>query len=258
MAFAHVFFNALVFFTRLPAPGWVIYDALHQRRAVSHAPLIGWLVGALAALVLLACAYILPLPVAVVLSLISAVLITGALHEDGFADVCDGFGASRDKSRILAIMKDPRIGVYGALGLGLMLVLKYSVLVEIGRGSGLNDLALVLIAGHSVSRFAAVSLIYSQDYVSCEKESKSAAMTGGLAGADFLFALCCALLPFLLLIYHGRLWFLSALLAVLLVRVLLARLFLRRLGGYTGDCLGCVQQVSEAGFYIWICALVEL
>ncbi len=138
-----------------------------------------------------------------------------------------------------------------------MLLLKYSVLIEIGGMIGIQALALMLIVGHSVSRFAAVSLIYSQDYVSDKESSKSGTMTSRIGRTDLLFALCCALLPFFLIVYIGRPELLSALLPVLLVRVLLARWFLHRLGGYTGDCLGCVQQVSEVGFYIFICMLVQ-
>ncbi len=89
------------------------------------------------------------------MAIIAGILLTGALHEDGFADVCDGFGGGMGKQRILEIMKDSHIGVYGVLGLLLMLLLKISVLSAMPAAA----VPLVLLAGHSISRLSPLLLM---------------------------------------------------------------------------------------------------
>lgn len=246
-----LFFLALQFFTRLPIPAWVGFRDEWLGQIARFFTLVGWLVGAVSALTAWAAALFLPPLPALLLALIAGVLVTGALHEDGFADVCDGFGGGTTRERVLEIMRDSRIGVYGALGTGLLLALKLSCLAALPGGG----LVLALLAGHPLSRTLAAGLMWRFDYA--QSAGKAAPVARRISGGEFLFAVSCGLLP------AGALGFLHLLawqallvgsVLALVLALYLARMFLRRIGGYTGDCLGAVQQLSETGFYLGLCS----
>src|SRR3989338_8985606 len=126
-----IFLTAIMFYTRIPVPRWVDHSQEYLNESTRYFPLMGWIVGSWAAMAFYAAHFVFPLTVSVLLSMIASILITGAFHEDGFADMCDGFGGGGDKMQVLEIMKDSRIGTYGALGLMLMVVLKFIVLCAI-------------------------------------------------------------------------------------------------------------------------------
>ena len=240
-------FAALRFFTRLPVLAWVGHDAEQLNHAARYFPLVGILVGAIGALVTELAALALPIGVAVLLGMAATVLTTGGFHEDGFADSCDGFGGGWDKGRVLAIMKDSRIGSHAAIGLGLLLLTKWNVLVEIDATFGPPLLAMTLVAGHAVSRLASTVLIRFLDYVRDDDSSKSKPLARRMTGGELAIAALCGLAPCLLLPPADLL---AALAATALVTLFAARYFLRRIGGYTGDCLGATQQVAELAFYL--------
>jgi adenosylcobinamide-GDP ribazoletransferase len=241
------FFAALRFFTRLPVPAWVGHSQDQLDHAARYFPLVGILIGGIGAAVTELAALALPLGVAVLLGMAATIRATGAFHEDGFADSCDGFGGGWEKAQVLAIMKDSRIGSYAALGVGLMLLAKWSTLVEIDTAFGPPFLALALIAGHAASRLASTVLIYFLDYVRDDDSSKSKPLAQRMAGHELAIAVICGLAPCLLLPLGDML---AALASAALATLLAARYFLRRIGGYTGDCLGATQQVSELAFYL--------
>jgi adenosylcobinamide-GDP ribazoletransferase len=237
------FFAAVRFFTRLPVPAWVGHSEAQLNGAARYFPLVGLLVGAFGAAVTYAAALALPDSIAVLLGMAATLLATGAFHEDGFADACDGFGGGWDKAQVLLIMKDSRIGSYGAIGIGMMLLAKWNGLMELQP----EILPLALIAGHAVSRFASTTLIYALDYVRDDATGKSKPLATRMGAAPLgvaaLFGvLPCALLPLPEIGY--------ALAAVAIVTLLAARYFVHRIGGYTGDCLGATQQVAELAFYL--------
>ena len=241
------FFAALRFFTRLPVPAWVGHSAEQLNHAARYFPLVGIIVGAIGAAVTEVAALALPIGVAVLLGMAATVLATGGFHEDGFADSCDGFGGGFDKARVLAIMKDSRIGSYAAIGLVLLLLSKWNVLVEIDAAFGPPLLALTLIAGHAASRLASTVLIYFLEYVRDDDSSKSKPLAQRMSGGELAIATLCGLAPCLLLPPGDML---CGLAAAALAALLAARYFLRRIGGYTGDCLGATQQIAELAFYL--------
>lgn len=114
-----LFFIALQFFTRIPVPAWVGYSPLWLQQSSRYFTAVGWVVGSVSALVYFAAAQVWPQLIAVVLACIASIWLTGAFHEDGFADVCDGFGGGSNAQQVLEIMKDSRIGAYGTIGIGL-------------------------------------------------------------------------------------------------------------------------------------------
>lgn len=241
------FFAALRFFTRLPVPAWVGHSDDQLNHAARYFPLVGLIVGAIGALATELAVLALPIGVAVLLGMAATIVVTGGFHEDGFADACDGFGGGWDKAQVLAIMKDSRIGSYAAMGLGLMLLGKWNALVELDAAFSPPMLALALVAGHAVSRLASTMLIAYLDYVRDDAGAKSKPLARRMDGGELAFATLCGLAPCLLLPLADML---TALAAVALATLLAARYFLRRIGGYTGDCLGATQQLTELAFYL--------
>lgn len=293
------FFAALRFFTRLPVPAWVEHSQAQLNHAARYFPLVGMIVGGMGALVTLLCALVLPWSLALVFGMAATVLTTGAFHEDGFADSCDGFGGGWEKSQILNIMKDSRVGSYAVIGVVLLLLAKWNALVEILHDERLGGLlpilqiswpfdwlsaeavpelpvfspelpfefgsepsavpfseflpavfpaalAFAMIAGHAVSRFAATLLIATLAYAREDETAKSKPLAQKMGRGELLLAAFFGLSPCLLLPWSAA--FMGVLLA-LLTAGFAARYFVRRIGGYTGDCLGAVQQLSELAFY---------
>jgi adenosylcobinamide-GDP ribazoletransferase len=237
------FFAAVRFFTRLPVPAWVGHSDAQLNHATRYFPLVGWIVGLIGVLVTWLAARVLPPSMAVLLGMAATVLVTGAFHEDGFADSCDGFGGGWNREQALAIMKDSRIGSYGAIGVCLLLLGKWNALYE------LNILVLpALLAAHAISRAAAVTLIYRLEYVR-DESGKSKPLAVRLSRGELLMAWSFGLLPLIFLPWWSAL---QGLAAVLLVTWLAARYTRRRIGGYTGDVLGATQQLSEFAFYLGV------
>jgi adenosylcobinamide-GDP ribazoletransferase len=237
------FFAALGYFTRLPVPGWVGYSADGLARAARFLPAIGLLVGGVGALVFWLALHVWMQPVAVVLAMVATIALTGAFHEDGLSDTADGLGGGWDKAKILAIMKDSRVGSYGVIAIVLALLGKFALLATLPAG----QVAAALIAGHAVSRFCAVSLMVTMDYARDDEASKARPVAARLGAGALVFALVFAALPLVLLVPEQVL---PAVALAALATIWLAAKCRRWLGGYTGDCLGAVQQVAEIAFYL--------
>ncbi len=241
------FLGAVRFFTRLPVPAWVGHSAEALQHSARWLPAVGLVVGGIAALVYLAALQLWPQSVAVLLAMAATLYATGAFHEDGLSDTADGLGGGWEKSRILAIMKDSRVGSYGVVALWLGLTGKFVLLATL-------DPALVpvaLLAGHACSRGCATLLLASMDYVRNDDQSKARPLAQRLTGGALLFALVFALAPLLWLPWPQAV---AGLLLALLATVWLAAKFRRWLGGYTGDCLGATQQFAEIAFYLGLLA----
>ncbi|MFV0370281.1 MAG: adenosylcobinamide-GDP ribazoletransferase [Azonexus sp.] len=241
------FFAALRFFTRLPVPAWVGHSSAGLNAAARWFPAVGALIGALAALAYVLAAQLWPPAIALLLSMAASIYLTGAFHEDGLSDTVDGLGGGWEKQRILEIMKDSRIGNYGAIALWLALSGKFALLTA--QTPAL--LPVILIAGHSLSRACSVSLLAALDYVREDALTKAKPLATRLSPGALLFTLGCGLLPLALLPWQQAL---SGLTLAVLATFWLARKFRRWLGGYTGDCLGATQQVAEIAFYLGLLA----
>lgn len=246
-----LFLIALQFFTRIPIPRWVGFEQSWLHHASRYFTLVGLVVGAVAAAVYLAASQVWPAPAAVLLSTAASIYLTGAFHEDGFADMCDGFGGGLTRERVMEIMKDSRIGTYGAVGAGLIISLKCIVLAQL---SAPVALAALLLA-HPLSRLAAASLIWRLDYA--RDEGKAKPLAQDMSHAEFAIAAAGAALPLLAIGLLGTLtWprLAACVAAAAMAAAWLGAKCVRRIGGYTGDCLGAVQQVSEVAIYLCIAA----
>lgn len=242
-----VFLTAVMFYTRIPCPKWVDHSEEYLNQATRYFPLIGCIVGLASGLVFWLSSFVMPSPVGVVLSMVCGILLTGALHEDGFADVCDGFGGGWTKDKILGIMKDSVVGAYGVIGVVLILLLKFLLLSELAKAFPLQLIVVVLICAHSVSRFGAVLMIFSMKYVRENEDSKAKPVAKSLSLTNLVVAMVFAIAPMLLL---DEYWFILALVPVVVTVVYLSYYFKKWIGGYTGDCLGATQQTCEIIFYL--------
>ena len=238
---------ALMFFTRLPL--WKIANvpSSYFSRVVEMWSLVGWLTGGVAALVLWAAAHVFPLPIAVILAIIARVLLTGALHEDGLADFCDGMGGGTSRERILAIMKDSHIGTYGVLGL----ILYFLLLAMAWMSLPVPLLCFVIIAGDAWSKFCSAQIINVLPYARKVEEAKCQVVYVRFTTPTWILALIAGALPAALL--PCPLWW--AYLAPAIAASLLFALMKRKIGGYTGDCCGACFLISELTFYLTVVAI---
>ncbi len=268
---------AVQFFTRIPVTGrlaeWVGYNPGQLRASAAHFPGVGLVVGAVATGVFTGVQALLPentfAPLlAAALSTVATVLLTGGFHEDGLADVADGLGGSYDRERALEIMKDSRVGAFGALALVLALLCKVTLLAILGSTASLaleaDDapsagwaIAAALVLGHVVSRGLPLLLIRWLPHVGDTARSKSKPLADTISSAALVigFAWCFMALACGLLALDAIPLIVSCSFSALAM-LWMARLFKRRLQGFTGDCLGATQQVCEIAFYFGLCASI--
>ncbi len=273
LQFVRHYLLSLQFFTRIPVTGrladWVGFSPAMLRASAGHFPGVGVLVGALVAA--FSALLFMALPptgatalVVAVLGTALGVLITGAFHEDGLADVADGLGGSAERDRALVIMKDSRVGAFGAIAVVLVLLGKVALLALLG-GIGAPLLCLALLAAHGVSRTWPLLTIRLLAHVGDAAGSKSKPLADQISGAALLtgFIWCFgalalvvyaqAAIPFIATGWTLDAWLLALLNALVLSAIAwgwMTRWFWRRLGGFTGDCLGATQQVCEVAFYL--------
>jgi adenosylcobinamide-GDP ribazoletransferase len=259
LSFLRHYLLAIQFFTRIPVTGrlaqWVGYSPAMLRASAAHFPGIGWLVGAVCAGLAVGLQASLPASplaglVAAVLVTMASALLTGAFHEDGLADVADGLGGSLERSRALDIMKDSRIGTFGALALMLVLLLKLASLALLWTAAPLL-MAWALFAAHVASRFYPLLLVRSMRHVGDEGSSKSKPLADQIASGSLFVALLWTMAGLALVFTLAPAVPLPVpLLASTLTCLVLWRWFNRRLQGFTGDCLGATQQLCESAFYL--------
>jgi adenosylcobinamide-GDP ribazoletransferase len=189
--------------------------------------------------------------VAAVLSTAFSVWLTGAFHEDGLADTADGLGGAVSRDRALEIMKDSRIGTYGAIALVLALLAKVLLLGLLTQMGGVAQAAWALFAAHVTSRLMPLFIIRSLPHVGDTAQSKSKPLAERIGTAGLLTGLLWWLAAMALAgwMAPGLPW-LSAVLGALLGLAWMWRLLHRRLEGFTGDGLGATQQGSELMFYL--------
>ncbi|MBO4802370.1 MAG: adenosylcobinamide-GDP ribazoletransferase [Bacteroidaceae bacterium] len=276
---------SLIFFTRLP---WWRLKSVPQEafaHVVDYWPFVGWLTGGCMALVFWGASVAgWTTSVAALLAIVARVLLTGALHEDGLADFCDGFGGGTSRARTLSIMKDSHIGTYGVLGLifyfgllwtcfeslSLFYLPDYSIVYQLRGGSGapasdvlagldspftleVKWVAVILL--FDVLAKVAASLITGQlPYARTAEEAKNQVVYVGRTWQSWLWhALRCLLalsLPVGLCLWTGLSRVLLLLPVPFLVEWLLMRWMRRRLGGYTGDCCGALFLLCELSLYL--------
>jgi adenosylcobinamide-GDP ribazoletransferase len=264
---------ALHFFTRIPVAGrlaaWVGFSPQMLRASAAHFPGVGWLVGLLVAA--LSGGLLMALPgggfsplIVATLGTAFGILLTGAFHEDGLADVADGLGGSLERARALEIMKDSRVGAFGAIAIVMALLVKVALVAQL---ASMDDgvMCATLFLAHVASRTWPLLLIRLLPHVGDAAGSKSKPLADQITLSALGVALVWCLSAFGLVLWvqetgqnmvpvelanYFELGLMGALAASALAFAWMGRWFARRLQGFTGDCLGATQQVCELAFYL--------
>jgi adenosylcobinamide-GDP ribazoletransferase len=237
---------AVAFLTRVPMPHPDGPMPPNFARAHRAFPLVGAIIGMLTGLIYLGFLRIgVPILGAAACALGASAILTGALHEDGLADVADGFGGGRDKAAKLEIMLDSRLGTFGALILLVSFVAKLSALAAMPRGAIVPS----LVASHALARGVLPIMVMTMPYA---RKEGLAASVGKPNVATTAIAVVLALLIAVL-----ALPWLEALGAALVAGLAaggMAMLALRQIGGQTGDVLGGTEQVAETAILLLLAA----
>ena len=237
---------AFQFLTRIPMPS-TTFEENSLSRSVKFFPLVGLVVGSGAALLQRILTVHLARPLTAFVVLTYLVLITGCLHEDGLADTADGFGGGWTKDRILAILRDSRIGSYGAIALILSLLARYMLLASLP----MERFTAYIISAHVLSRWSSLPLSYFLAPAR-EQEGQGARIARLISFPSLLFG---SLVSIAIVFFALRRSSVAPLLAAPLLVVLSGWFYQRKIGGITGDCFGATNQLTEIAVYfcgVWI------
>ncbi|HXM01660.1 MAG TPA: adenosylcobinamide-GDP ribazoletransferase [Chthoniobacterales bacterium] len=245
----NLFLAAVMFLTRLPVGRFHQFRDEDVAPSTSYFPVVGAVIGLAGGLALLSAAVV-PSFMGVLTSMLVTICLTGGLHEDGLADCADGLIGGQDPQRRLEIMKDSRIGAYGAIALWLSLTAKL-VLVQSLLAVNVALAIRTTVIAHCLGRAATVALLASLPYVRIENP-KSSRFGNKVTPRQLAAALVLAIiLSFLLLRLQGGL----CLTAAIAVTFVCSLYFKSKIGGITGDCLGAANQLVELSAYLSLITL---
>lgn len=241
---------AFIFFTRLPL--WKVVNPPRDayKDVVAFWPMVGWLTGGLTAFSMWVLSFVVAWPIAVILALVVRLLLTGALHEDGLADFCDGFGCGGGKDRILAIMKDSHIGTYGVLGLILYFLLTFAILSSLP----VEVAALGFLAADSYGKCAAAQITNRLPYARPEG-AKNKISYPKMSLGKFLICFISGIIPLAIAVFILGIRLLPAAILPYFMLVWLIHLMRSKIDGYTGDCCGAVFLLIELSFLLSLAIL---
>ncbi|MBW3617295.1 MAG: adenosylcobinamide-GDP ribazoletransferase [Proteobacteria bacterium] len=239
-----LFWAAVQFLTRAPTPKLREFQADWTARSTRYFALVGAMLGGACGLVLLGAAQLWTGALPALLAVLFGVLVTGAFHEDGLADAFDGLGGGQTRERRLQIMKDSRIGTFGALALGFVLGAKVLALGQIPPLWG----AAALVAAHAGARAAAVTVMRVQTYAGDPTSAKVKAATGGASWREAAFCIATAAAATVPLLWIAPGAALAATVASIGAVTVFSLWGLKALGGWVGDTLGATEQIYEAAF----------
>ncbi len=250
MLILHRLAATIMFFTKLPLWKYIEVDKTHFKHVVPLWPLAGWLTAGLMMLVYWGASFVFPTPICILLALVSRLMLTGALHEDGYADFCDAFGCFSSRERTLEIMKDSHIGSYGVIGLIIYFLLVFMSLTLLP-----SQLLPMAFCADPFCKFVSANIINLLPYARDEKQAKNKVVYSRMKPTEFFVCLVLGMLPLLLLPHY------SLILAGVMPVLVSAFLFLwmrKRIGGYTGDCCGATFILNELAFYLALLAICHI
>lgn len=236
----HYFFVAISFFTRIPIRLFLGFKPDDLNKSTKYFPYVGIIVGTLTATVFHGVHHYFSVHISIAISMVFSILLTGGFHEDGLADVCDSFGGAYTKEDVLRIMKDSRLGTFGTIGLISVLGIKFLALSEINP----NQIQYSLVVAHILSRFPVLFLMKSLPYVQDIDLSKMKPIATKISFWHILFGF----IPCLILIIYSQLYI--QVIYISFIYFFSHFWFKRKIGGYTGDCLGTNQQLTEVAIYL--------
>lgn len=255
---------AVEFLTRLPVPTRrrpeSDFNPQWLNDSVRYFPLIGALIGTVGALVWWGALQLWPPLIAALLAVATTAVLTGAFHEDGLADCLDALGGATTRVRALEIMKDSRIGTYGALGLGLVTAVRVLALTALAPAAGEAGLgaaglgAAALISANVLGRAAAVLVMVRCPYAGDPEHAKAKPLATAVSNGTAMTAVVLTVVVLLPLASVDPGLLVLAVIVAVIVGILMTRWLRRRLGGYTGDTLGATEQFTEAAVLLAWCA----
>jgi adenosylcobinamide-GDP ribazoletransferase len=237
---------AVAFLTRVPMPH--PHGAMPPAFSRAHRafPLVGAAIGAAVGLLYLVLAAVgLPVLAAAALALGASAILTGALHEDGLADVADGFGGGRDKAAKLEIMLDSRLGTYGALILLVSFLAKLSALAVLPKAAVVPGMIAAYALARSILPVMAMSLPYARQDGLAATAGRPEPATAGTA-VVLALAIAFAALPWAEAV--------GAALVAAAGAATMAVIARRQIGGQTGDVLGAAEQIAETAILLLLAA----
>ncbi len=231
---------AFIFFTRLPIWQHKMFhlEAKYFENVINYWAVTGWLTASAMSGMLWLSAQILPFPLAVIMAILTRILLTGALHEDGLADFFDGMGGGYSKEQILRIMKDSFIGTYGVLALIIYYLILFNTLIVF-------DVKMAIIAifvADPLSKFIVSNITVLLPYARTSDTSKSGVVYKKMQLFPFIMSAIFGLLPLFLLLDVKMWWGIAA---PLLLFFSLGHLLKNKIGGYTGDTCGALFLLCE-------------
>ena len=236
-----------MFYTRIPCPKNIDHSPEYINKATRYFPLIGYIVGLISFFIFWISSFLFDTNTAVLFSLIAGVLVTGAFHEDGLADAFDGFGGGWTKEKILDIMKDSRVGAYGVIALIFLFGLKFfgltGSLLKIENQNYIPT-ALIFITYHSLARLTAINIVFTSQYSRDDETSKAKPIAKAHSYKEIVGAYFFGLVPLIILCFF-RWEFCLVLIPLAALYFYSKRYFNKWIDGYTGDCLGAVEQIAE-------------
>lgn len=244
----HIFLTGVMFYTRIPCPKNIDHAPDNLNKATRYFPLIGWIVGAICFSAFYATQLVLGAPLAAAVALLAGVCTTGAFHEDGLADVFDGFGGGWTKEKILDIMKDSRVGAYGVIALIFSFLIKYLLLLQLAQSLQTihwTIVFVVFIAYHSLARATAASITFITPYSRADESSKIKPIAKGFTAKEVLGVFIFGLTPLVYLLFAVSFKFALVLFPMVYLVFRFRQYFKKWIDGYTGDCLGAVEQIAE-------------
>lgn len=249
-----LFISALMFYTRLPVPANAQHSQEILNRSRKYFPLVGLIVGAIGVITFLIVNTFFTIELSIALSMVVTILATGAFHEDGFADSCDGLGGGWGTEEVLTIMKDSRVGTYASVGLIAILSIKFLALSQLAELS-IGTFISTLLISHVVSRQLSSSVIEQFSYVQDIDQSKVKPITAThLSEQDRNVSyLSTFIVVFVLMLSSQHISLFDSIVCVVLafgVQQTFAHYVKKRIGGYTGDVLGAIQQLTEVSLYL--------
>ena len=235
---------ALMSFTRLPLPRSLVIPLENFKGAIAYYPLVGWLVGGVGFITYLLLRQLFPLYLVSALMLISMAIVSGIMHEDGFADFMDGFFGYNDREKTITIMQDSRLGTYGSYFLIMLLLIKFLAVYSILQSlSGHTWLILWFMLGvQASSRYLSLLTTYHLNPL-IELDPKCVVFFPYHFNFAIGLILCVTgLVPWL---FFGSYWLATPIILAIISVLCVRNLVRQRLGGYVGDCIGAAEQIAE-------------
>lgn len=249
------FLAALSFLTIIPIPHRREISPEEAGRSIGYFPVVGIIIGLILAGLNWLLRLFLPSAVVNALLLVSAVVISGALHLDGFADTCDGIAGHRTAEERLSVMRDSRVGAFAVIGVFLLLLVKYVSLNSIPQ----NSLMATLVLMPMVSRWAMVYAVFAYPYA--RREGLGTVFKQGANWQSLTIATIITLAVAIGLARWANIAFfylagLAIMLAIWVITTAIAAYLRGKFGGLTGDSYGAINEIAEVCVLILVCLLV--